>query len=551
MTSRTGIWVAAGILCCLLLTLTASLSTAAPFKIYEQQPFGGGAGNPQYINVHDDTAWIGWYGYGAQQWGDEQKMGMVPTNITHPMTFAPGMTAILNATDYLANYDGNVAKAAFPLGGYIYMSNAWTGPLGGGYMCRIPTWDFTGAPEILSWPAGSPASGGDSPDGACTDGTDIYTVCASGSSNSQRHIYGWTVNGTALTQKWIAVMPARCRMVSYYAPADKLYAANQANGEIYEIDPATGAYTTIAQAADTGATLYQCVRYGNKIYAISNGTEALHTFTFDHGTWSETSVVPLGMGDIYGIGVKGDGTEAQYFWITSIAGKVSFWALHPFEGTPKDLGDADNWKNGYPVYTKAVVTAHAPSQGFWVENQSRTAGAFVAYQGALPGIGKFVTIKAGAGKNDAGERVLTPIAAADAVVEGETADPGVEPLIMTGKSLGSSATGIGVATDGMLVKITGKVTGHTIGTEFPGAIYLDDGSTLQSGQADPAIGVKISKLDGLELYDDSDPVENIYAVASETCFATVTGIVRIRKVGDIYVREIQVRSGADIKITVQ
>ena len=195
--------------------------------------------------------------------------------------------------------------------------------------------------------------------------------------------------------------------------------------------------------------------------------------------------------------------------------------------------------------------AHAPSQGFWVENQSRTTGAFVAYQGALPAVGKFVTIKAMASKNDGGEKILTPIAAADAVVEGETADPGVEPLIMTGQSIGSSATGIGVATDGMLVKITGKVTGHTIGTEFPGAIYLDDGSSLSSGQPDPAIGVKVTRADGLELYDESDPVENIYAVVSDTCYATVTGIVRIRKVGDIYVREIQVRSGADVKITVQ
>jgi len=184
------------------------------------------------------------------------------------------------------------------------------------------------------------------------------------------------------------------------------------------------------------ANHYECVRYGDKIYMVGlNGN--LYTLTLSGGVWSLTSTdllptssdqAPNPTLNLYGIGVKGDGTNAKYAWIShrakpgSISGwfsKMSFWDLTPYTGTPSSLSGIN--RNGYPVYATAVVTAQgAAGVDFWVENQERTIGARVAWTGAMPAVGNLVTLSAVLSKTTSGEKLLTPITGG--VVEGAAAD---------------------------------------------------------------------------------------------------------------------------------
>lgn len=553
MNSATTRLVACAIACCLLVAMTVTVASASgdpPYKIYAEAYFPGGSGAPYYGNPANGKAWFGNYGYGVQEWGDEVKMGQKPTGNVHPLALAPAMTAVTNSTDKLppASYiTGNPAKAGFSLGdGYIYFSNAWTSPLGGGYIERVPAWDSTAAPEILTWPAGTPPAG-DSPDCATTDGTDIYTVCSSGSSNSQKNIYGWTRNGTTLTQKWMVTAANRHRAISYYAAGNKLYTANSSTGAIYELDPATGAglATPIATASET--YINQIARHGDKLYAVGE-LGNLHTFTFEDGAWSESAKNGLGVGKCRGIVLTNDG---KYAWISSDAAGgpslsgVSFWDLAPFT-TMTDLSDPNNWKNGYPVYTQVVVTALGAS-GFWVENQNRTTGAWVPWTGTMPVVGNLVTIKGSGSVSAIGEKTLTP-KDAEAVTDNGAPTNALTPLLVTNKSLGPATGSKGLGNAGLLVTVYGKLTGLI---DDPFAIYLDDGSGVPSGIESPAKGVKILMANGQPISDDPglyDALVDFY-VNGTTTYAKVTGIVRLEQVGDSVIRRIDARSFDDIDLT--
>ena len=555
MNSRTRIGIAAcTIICCLLLAMVAGIASAAPFKIYGDNHFPGGCGAPYYGNPVGGKAWFGNFGYGVQEWGDEMAMGL-DADSSRPPVLTPALTACVNSTDFLptaAYTDGNLAKAGFQLNGQIFCSNAWTAGLGGGWFSAVPTWSSTAAPVKYSWPAGSctPAPGsvltGDSPDCACTDGTDIYNVCASGSSNSQKNIYGWTVNHTAktLTQKWMVSGANRHRAISYYAPTNRLYTANSTTGAIYELDPATGAGLTTPIVTASATYINQIARYANKLYAVGEAG-ALHTFTLSGGTWGGEVVNALGVGACRGIVLTADG---KYAWISCTLGDdyitgnsgVTFWDLDPYTGTPANLSTPR--RSGYPLYVSAVVTAQGPAGTFWVENPERTRAEQVLYTGSMPATGKLVTLKVTSSTNAAGEKVLTAINDTDAVAVGATASPELQPVYLTNKSMGLATGGAGLANDGMLVKISGKVIGPTIDSA---GFFIDDGSGVPTGLASPDKGVKVLLADGLFM----DSVANIEMVFGGTpCTAVITGIVRLEVIDGKIIRRIDARSAADIVI---
>lgn len=530
MNSRTRIWIA--VCACLLLLVSATMSVADPFQIYGQEPFGGGTGSIYYIGaVVGDTCYTGQIGHSAQQWGDVQVNG----------------TALLNKSP--DGGLGNWAKCSLPLGGYIYSTD------GANNMRRQSAWDVVSEPVL---PVGQW-----SPDAICTDGTYIYgTQGSSGAGGPDTNVvYKWSINHATntltLLGRWTQGTAAnhRFRAISYYN--GKLYVANHfTTGEIYEVDPTTGAFTLISSKATAIKSHYQAVRYGDDIWVVGIDCN-IYKYDISANTWT---TMPTGLTGnttygLFGIGLKGDGTEAKYAWITGPFSRMGFFALYPFQGTATNLADPANWKQGYPVYTTGIVTAIGPvGTGFWIENPERTTGAFVAYTGTAPALNKIVTIKAGASRNLAGEKVLTLTADPDALVVGATATTPIKPVILTNKAFGTAFDGVtaskGLATDGMLVRVCGTLTGHTYGMVDHPAIYIDDGSHVPSDVESPAVGLKVCKADGLTLDDPSDPVTNLEAIASgQTCYITVTGVVRLEKVGDKIIRRIDARSSADVQIT--
>ena len=549
------------IICCLLLAMVASVATAVPFKIYDENGpsvpgTGGSSWEMTYVGaVVGDTCYIGQTYRGALLWGIEQ----VGSPRTALLQEAIGWSdTVLNFDDDPAPPGGsrtNWSKCSLPLGNYIYSTSGYND------LRRNSAWNVD---SQVTTPQGSWA-----PDCICTDGTYIYATQGSaghGSANGTNIIYKLSVNEGTNTLAEVArfskvTTPAtRFRGVSYYN--GNLYVCNAnstttTGGEVYSVDIGTGTFTLLASVKTAAANHYECVRYGDNIYMVGlNGN--LYTLTLSGGVWSLTSTdllptssdqAPNPTLNLYGIGVKGDGTNAKYAWVShrakpgSISGwfsKMSFWDLDPWGGTPANLSAPR--KNGYPVYVQAVVTAQgAAGVDFWVENQERTMGAHVLWTGAMPALGKLVTIQAPPfSKSASGEKTLTPTA----VTEGATADPEVEPVFVTNKSMGLATGGAGMANDGLLVTICGKVTNFNWTTS---ALSIDDGSRVP-GEAAGVIGVKTLKADGTTLMD----VTNIGMAMADppSCYAKVTGIARLEKLTDgTIIRRIDARSTADIVIT--
>ena len=396
-----------------------------------------------------------------------------------------------------------------------------------------------------------------------TDGTYLYgSISGDGGSS----IYKWSVDpagngGTgALTQVWKTdISTTRWFMcIGYYN--GKLYAAENGGTDrnIYEIDCATGAATTILTPGNyipnentPGWVMGQVARCGNRIVLV-DWSGHLTQWVLEAGIWvlkaNDAGISEIAAPANYLIGLSlkpGADGNARYAWISG-SNKVYFYDLRP-TSKMTNLGDPDNWKNGYTTNVEdAVVTTIGPASGgqtgFWVENQGRTAGAHVLWTGAMPSVNSVVTLKGSGSKTSAGERTLT--AAAGGVLVTSASTGGVAPLMMTHKSIGPATGGVGLANDGMLVKISGRVTGISGGEGF----FIDDGSGVPS-EASPALGVKVMLASGG--FMDAEGVNN-WQMIFETpvpCMAVVTGVVRLEMVdGNVY-RRIDARSAADIVIT--
>ena len=498
--------------------------TPAPYKIYDQFGYGtGGNGNIYYGGgVFDGTFYTGQITAQAQQWRDEQIGGTALINAT-PFNF----TATPPASP------ANIAKVSLPLGGYIYMGN------GAGYIYRTATWDCAGGLNLVT---GVPVV----TECICTDGTYIYMT--SGASSDYYKVHKLAVNHIAGSVSEASGWPitvvgstVRFRGISYYN--GKLYLVNfKAAGQVWEMDAGTGAFTQIAtNATGTADSNYQAVRYGNQLFIVGLD-DNLYTYGYAAGSWSLSSTANLGVGDCYGIGVKGDGTTAKYAWVTHLASSCSFWDLNPWT-TPTNLGDPNNLKNGYPVWVGDAVVTVIGVGGFWVENKERTAGAHVLWAGEMPAVNTLVTIEgvmATSGGVDP-----DPVFAEKTLTATEVTSGGaytVRPLFSTNKSMGRATGGSGLANDGLLVTVCGKVKGFDWNTW---AMYIDDGSGVDS-DIPPTKGLKVCTPDWGNVPDFELLV---YPVLSP-CFAVVTGVVRLEKLTDgTIIRRIDARSGLDIILT--
>ena len=520
----------------------AFFDISLPKKVYEEQRAGGSI---YYIGaVVGDTVYTGQINGIAQLWGDEQ-IGTPPTALLAKGATETGI--------------GNYAKCSLPLGGYIYATNGYYG------LRRAAAW------ETLTVEVGGQTPLLAAPDAICTDGTYIYATQGSktGAVNANTNvIYKFAIDhsgpaGTlTLLNTWSFGDNSSYRFRAISCYNNKLYVANhKPGGQIYEVDPGTGAFTLLATQPTAIVSHYQVVRYGDQLFLVGLDCN-LYTYTLSGGVWSLTSTFPTGYtGDatygLFGIGVKGDGTTARYAWITGPpagppAGspRMSFWDLIPGMSSMSTLVEDQTW-DGKPVNVDdAVVTVLGPTvddptmgllRGFWVENQDRTVGAFVDLTPAqaMPTVGNFVNVFGTASKNAAGEKTLT----ATYLEGGVTADPEVLPLFTTNKSMGLATGGVGLANDGLLVTVCGKAT--YCDQEW-GQFYIDDGSGVPS-DVDGVNGVKVLKADGSYMFGVPNYQELVYN--GVPCYVVATGIVRLEKVGDTIIRRIDVRSDADLVIT--
>jgi len=473
--------------------------------------------------VFDGTAYVGQNMVGGQQWGDEQKNGTALLNGT-PVTYAHG-------------------KCCLPLGGYIYM----TGSSGGLY--RAADWKGTGGIPKITAP-GSPEP---LPESLATDGT--YLFSNDGQSANYNKIHKWIVDHAAGTITEAPGWPitigslsgstvTRFRGISYYN--GKIYTTNfkdAGDHAIYEIDATTGAYTVLATAPrfSGGDNTYQCVRYGNQIFLVGLDCK-LSTYQLNDSTWSLTSSVDLNIpltaapqAGYYGIAVKGDGAKARYIWISSASNQITFWDLAPWSDPACTVAEARNAKNNYPITVQdAVVTGIGPG-GFWVENKARTGGAFVKWSGSMPSVDTTVGIKGSAGSSTTGEKVIN----ATNVTPGTSYK--MKPLLLTNRSLGPATGSTGLANDGMLVTVYGKVTYFNTDN---GVFYIDDGSGV-ANDTTTAAGVKILGVNDL-FYDSTPNAELIYTF--QPCYAVVTGLMRLEKSGSNIIRRVSPRGPDDIII---
>jgi len=512
--------------------------------------------------VFNGKLYTGQLGECAQLWGDEQVNPAQTYDYWNGLEWVPApptaeFSARVNMTQpwmpvgvYGPMAWGRpIAKCSIPVGGWIYIGGGGTG------MFRTQSW-WTGTSQAEIVPIATP--GGELPESMCTDGEYIFSTTYSwiGQSNANRiykyvpdHVAGTLTNASG----WPVTVAGASGFsgISYYG--GKIYAVDSGSPYgIYEIDAATGVATKLADFIYPNALGddTQVVRYGNQLFIVCAATSChkLYTYTLSGAVWTaisslvvqDNTLYPL---DVYGVAVKGDGTTAKYAWVTAEGATMQFFGLSdPWAGSPTDL-KAATWKTGYRAYVdNAVVTAIGPDGGFWIENRDRTTAAHVIWGDTPPAIGNLVTIKGTGGKTASGERELTAVPGTG-MVEGSWADPEVKPFIMTNRSLGSATGSKGLANDGMLVKVYGKVTYYDPSS---GAFYIDDGSGVPSDI--PLIkGVKVLKADGSTMAE----VPNWALVtAGSTCYARVTGVVRLEKLPDgTIIRRIDARSDGEIVIT--
>ena len=502
---------------------------------WEQVNPGGVGGNPFYCGgVFDGNVIFGQVDNCVRMFGDTQVNG----------------TALLHNTPQHVGNPDSTSKCATIINGYIWsvtgygdfqVSKDW-GELG-------PIINFNNNLQPR-WKQNN-----DGP-GMATDGTHLYAYETYGpSNNATTKIYKWTPSVNMVggvphgTITPVAPFPktitgySRISGIGYWG--GKIYAAEAFNGgQILEIDCGTGAVSPLLSAPNLVPNVIgnwgSVARYGDKIfYATSNG--ALITWKKIGTTWTIVSADTLELEQpghsTFGIAVKGDGVNATNCWVTS-PGRITYIDVT----SPVNLGDVNFGVGGSVWVGKAVVTALNPGVGFWIENEQRTAAAWVPSE-ENPPVGNYVSVNGVASKSDSGERTITP---SQPIQVGAPASPEVKPVIMTNKTLGPATGSKGLATDGMLVTVCGKLTGLV---EDPFAIWIDDGSAVPSGQTWP--GVKVVMANGSLMHEDETlgPILLDYYFNGTTTYAKVTGIVRLEKIDGVVYRRIDARSFSDIVLT--
>jgi len=466
--------------------MIASMASAAPFKLWSLGSPTGDNGNAYFMNLQ----------------GGKVLAGHVNSS---PM--------LLNTTgiEQYTNAAGFGAKGVCQVGNWIYQTSA--GAVGNVGIAKFPADNWAATPVALT----VANSTGTKADSICTDGTYIYSnsygapqyrirkfAVATDGELTEITTGGWPVNTSDTT--------ARFRSISYYN--GKIYAANCKSSsadtqQVWEVDCATGTAVGLLSGANllppsslgvayANQDMYQVTRTGDTIFGVGLASR-LHTWKLIGGTWTlQPDVILTDVrnsdhpnDECYGIAALSE----KYVWINA-AQTTYYFNLTPTIGDARKL--ADDTVIGLDG---GIVTAKAADgESYWIEAADRSSAVKVisninpAVGSVVNCVGKMTTVN--------GEKVFDTTGMSASVV----GTGSVAPVVMTNKTLG----GAGLAVDGMLVKVTGKV----IDVDGMGMwLKLDDGSAANGGA-----GVEVTMLDG-------DVVD---AIATDTnTYATVTGIVRV------------------------
>lgn len=228
-----------------------------------------------------------------------------------PLEYAPVQT---NQTAVVNGYELDIAggcKASLPVGDYIY----WTSNSGGIWRLNSDWTNNVGKVDP-----------GSLPEALATDGTYLFT----NSDTSRNTIYKYSIanqeGSFALTEVFaIPVEGAnRFRGLSYYD--GDIYAVDHGGSGIYKIDADTGEYIKLGDHLTT--TAYQAVRYNNELLVVGLD-EQLTIYPILNETLGTPVSYALNQGDLYGIGVVGNGTDVTGFWVTSETGEISYFVPEP------------------------------------------------------------------------------------------------------------------------------------------------------------------------------------------------------------------------------
>ncbi|HOI55435.1 MAG TPA: PEP-CTERM sorting domain-containing protein [Phycisphaerae bacterium] len=220
-----------------------------------------------------------------------------------------GGTAMVHGYE-LGSTDGG-CKASVPIGDYVF----WSSNTGAKGVSRLNS-DWTGNV--------GPVNPGSDPEGLTTDGTHLFT----NSDTTRNMICKYSIANEAasfsLTEELAVTIDgaSRFRALSYYDGL--IYVVDTTGNGIYEINASTGAYTHLGTHIGSGA--YQVVRYSDELLVVGLD-DMLTVYDFTGGVLGDATAYNLNQGDLYGIGVLGNGTDVTGFWVTSATGEISHFAV--------------------------------------------------------------------------------------------------------------------------------------------------------------------------------------------------------------------------------
>lgn len=224
-----------------------------------------------------------------------------------------------------------------------------------------------------------------------------------------------------------------------------------------------------------------------------------------------------------------------YFWYVQARSANNVWSdVGVSDGTlvqaPNTIGEAVKLPDGAPVNIQDIVVTKVNfTNDFWAQEQDRSAGIRVVYDGSLPSENTLVTIVGTMG-TDGPERIVN----AESVTVGNAYTP--EPLGVNNQSIGGAAVdgGIGLTNAGLLVTVWGEVTAIDFGAS---AFYLDDGSNVEN---DTPTDFVFNEVPGLKVVT---PATLPFNVGS---YYMATGIVRLEEVDGQIIRRLDLRSDLDL-----
>ena len=260
--------------------------------------YGGG--------VYDGVFYTGQIYGGPQTWGKEQIGDAEPT-------------ALLNS---YADEGGIGAKSCLPLGDYIFMGDG----NGSSGVARIDNdWESNFTERV------QPTVRQVVCDSLATDGTYLYTdeyaVAATGAVRDRALLHKWSVTNQVDSFTLNAVTSGswgggvdtgatgRIRAVTYYDDGNggKLYCGDhddttQPGDRLFEVNATTGSVRTLG-IHDAGG-VYQCMRYGDSLFVTDDISDCITVYDISGGTLgADPEIIEPGLGDLYGIGVDGDGEQ--------------------------------------------------------------------------------------------------------------------------------------------------------------------------------------------------------------------------------------------------